>query len=161
MPHADREERLEYLRQYRQVHRPSPAPREQGAGLPPLGHIAVSDDGAKIQCHVCGRWLGALPSHIARQHGLTAAEYKEAYGLARSASLWSPECQAKQREAAIARDQASAGRPFSANRQPEIDPSSRVQRLSTRSLRSASRVGRVRGRDELPPHDRGGNPGLR
>jgi transcriptional regulator with XRE-family HTH domain len=77
--------------------------------LPSPGAIRVNDDGTKIQCHVCGKWLGALPVHL-RTHGMTAEAYKEQFGLARTTSLWSPVTQEKQRIAAEERGQGEVGR---------------------------------------------------
>lgn len=112
MPHKDRETRLAYLRAWKARHRPSPAAKPQPAGdLPQIGLMRFSDAGDKVQCHVCGQWLGALNMHI-RRHGLDARSYKEAFGLPRTISMWPPVTQAKQREAALARDQGDIGRDY-------------------------------------------------
>ena len=52
-------------------------------------------------------------------HGLNAAAYKAAYGLARTASLLSPQTAELQRQAALARDQASKGIPFGPENPPQ------------------------------------------
>jgi len=97
-----------YLSAYHDRTRPAPAPVPQPDGaLPPDGVLV--DDGARVQCHVCGRWYGSLVSHI-KVHGLDATSYKERYGLARGTSLLGPSAQAKQREAALARDLGALGR---------------------------------------------------
>ena len=113
MPYRDRDQRLAASRAHHAQHRPSPVPVPQPDGaLPPYGALISSDDGTQIQCHVCGRWFGQLPIHTTRMHGLNAAAYKEHYGLARTASLLSPQTAELQRQAAIARDQAHKGVPF-------------------------------------------------
>lgn len=149
MPHKDRDKRLAYSRGHHLVHRPSPLPVQQEAGLPPRGAVSYSEDGERIQCHVCGRWLGGLPSHISRAHDMTAAEYKEAYGLARGQSLWSPACAEKQRQAALARGLGDVGRKaveeFGA---PGPRPKGIANRLSSRVNESKVRKGKYRGRDK-------------
>jgi hypothetical protein len=120
MPYRDRDRRLAASRAHHAAYRPSPIPLPQPDGaLPPYGALIVSDDGSQIQCHVCGRWFGQLPVHTARVHGLNAAAYKARYGLARSASLLSPQTAALQRQAAIARDQAHKGVPFGPDNPPQ------------------------------------------
>jgi predicted transcriptional regulator len=103
----------EYQKRYHAEHRPTPKPLPQrDPELPPYGEIVV--DAERIQCHVCGRWYGSLVTHI-RTHGLDAERYKAEFGLARGASLWGPATIAKQRAAALARDQASHGTTFVEN----------------------------------------------
>jgi len=120
MPYRDREKRLTTARAHHAQFRPSPVPLPQPDGaLPPYGQIVTSDDGRQIQCHVCGRWFGQLHSHTTRMHGLHAAAYKAAYGLARGTSLLSPQTAAIQRHAAIARDQAGKGIPFGPANPPQ------------------------------------------
>lgn len=110
MPHKDREARLAYLRGWKERQRPAPAPEPQrDPSLPPLGAMVFSSDGERVQCHACGKWLGSLNTHI-RQHSYDAAGYKHAFGLGRTASLWPPALKARQRAAALARDQGEVGR---------------------------------------------------
>lgn len=71
--------------------------------------MTFSADGAKVQCHVCGRWLRALNTHLTT-HGLNAQSYKETYDLPRTISMWPPATQEKARRAALDRDQGSVGR---------------------------------------------------
>jgi predicted transcriptional regulator len=111
MPYRDPELQRDYLRRYHDARRPKPEPQPDPK-LPPAGVIRTSADFQRIQCHVCGRWLGALPFHIARLHGLRAAEYKDIYGLARGASLTSPHWQERQRQRALERDLGRRGVPF-------------------------------------------------
>lgn len=110
MPHKDRAARLDYLRRWKERNRPSPAQEPQAdPALPPLGVVVFSDDGTKVQCHACGRWFRALNTHM-RLHDLDAKGYKEMYGLPRTISMWPPSTKAKQRQAALDRDQGSIGR---------------------------------------------------
>lgn len=38
-------------------------------------------DKTKIQCLICGRYFAQVGSHIVQRHGITAREYREAYGF--------------------------------------------------------------------------------
>jgi predicted transcriptional regulator len=104
--------------------------------------MAYSDDGAKVQCHACGRFFGALNTHL-KTHGLDGDSYKERYGLARGASLLPPATQERYRAAAVARDQGEIGR------QHLPPPTPRAKgikvRLSSRLDASEQRKGRRRG----------------
>jgi predicted transcriptional regulator len=98
----------EYQQRYHVEHRPSPQPRPQrDPALPPYGEIVTDDE--RIQCHVCGTFYGSLVTHI-RTHGLDADRYKERFDLPRTCSLLGPAAAAKQRAAAIARNQGEIGR---------------------------------------------------
>ena len=48
--------------------------------VPAPGEIAYDGRGYVV-CHICGRAYRRLGSHIRESHGMTIAEYKEAYGL--------------------------------------------------------------------------------
>jgi hypothetical protein len=110
VPYKDRQTRLDYLRRWKLKKRPAPQPIPQSdAELTPRGMVEFSPDGTKVRCHCCGGWYGALNTHM-RLHGLDAKSYKDLYDLPRTASLWPPAVQAKQRDAALARDQGSVGR---------------------------------------------------
>lgn len=151
MPHKDRDERLEYLRRWKEKNRPSPTLQAQNrsvrqrtpAGLvasrdlPDFGAMRFSEDGALVQCHVCGEWGGNLNGHF-RIHGLTAAEYKEAFGIPRTASTHPPALQEKNRAAAIARDQGHRGKHLdgSITRPVGLEP-----RLGVRVAASEARKG--------------------
>jgi hypothetical protein len=37
--------------------------------------------GDRIQCLLCGKWFGRLPTHLLAIHSMTSDEYKELYGL--------------------------------------------------------------------------------
>ncbi|WP_081477409.1 MucR family transcriptional regulator [Kocuria rhizophila] len=52
------------------------------------GHYGVVDEEADgLLCHECGRRFTHLGLHAWKRHELTAAEYREAHGLARSRGL--------------------------------------------------------------------------
>lgn len=106
--------------------------------------MRYSEDGAKVQCHACGRWFGSLNSHL-KSHGVDADGYKERYGMARGASLLPPAVQERYREATVARGQGEIGKAFL----PPPKPREKgiEARLSDRITRSATRKGKyVRGR---------------
>lgn len=73
--------------------------------------MTFSHDGTEVQCHSCGRWFRSLNTHL-RGHGMDATAYKELYHLKRTASLWPPALRAKQRRAAIKRDQGEIGKKY-------------------------------------------------
>lgn len=51
-----------------------------------LGTVAFSDDGSKIQCHVCGGMFPQLAFHL-KEHKLTADAYRAKFDLAKGTSL--------------------------------------------------------------------------
>ena len=56
----------------------------------PAGHGlygVLTRDELHVLCHECGDWFSALGYHVRRRHGLTADEYREAYGLPRGLGL--------------------------------------------------------------------------
>lgn len=137
MPHKDRTARLNYLAAWKLAGRPSPATEAQSdPTLPPRGRMVFSADGSQVQCHCCGRWFGALNTHL-RMHGLDAATYKEAYGIGRTHSLLPPAVQDRYRAATIARDQGHKyrdGLPSRPGRPVGLD-----QRLAVRVTASIDR----------------------
>ena len=54
--------------------------------IPPEGEIHYDDEG-NILCHVCGRGFKKLAEHIKHKHKMTTDEYREEFGLNRTASL--------------------------------------------------------------------------
>jgi bifunctional DNA-binding transcriptional regulator/antitoxin component of YhaV-PrlF toxin-antitoxin module len=56
----------------------------------PFGELLTVDGGERVVCHLCGRALTMLGATHLRQHGWTAALYREAFGLRRGASLCAP-----------------------------------------------------------------------
>jgi len=143
MPHRDRATYLRYLRDYHARTRPSPQPVPQAnPDLPPLGVLLVDDDGERLQCHSCGKWVAGLDKHARLAHGLSAAAYKERFELPRTASLWSPTYQAKQRAAALERNQHELGRQVLQELPPSPRPAGIPNRLGSRIR--ASRAERPR-----------------
>lgn len=47
----------------------------------------VSDDGERVQCHICGKWFVYLAPHLRWKHNLTCDEYREDFGLNRTQPL--------------------------------------------------------------------------
>lgn len=136
MPHRDKARRRAGTLAWKDKRRPAPV--DQVGDLPAIGNIKFSEDGTKVRCHVCGRWYGSLNSHV-RTHSMTLDEYREAYGLARTVSLWPPALQDKQRGLALARGQGEVGKlhiPAPAGRAAGI-----VTRLSSRVASSNARRG--------------------
>ena len=52
--------------------------------LPEHGRIRYDANG-KVICHICGRAYTRLGSHVKESHDMTAAEYKEKFGLCKRA----------------------------------------------------------------------------
>ncbi len=69
----------------------------------PVGELRIVDDGERVVCHLCGRALAMLAASHLRQHGWTAAEYREAFGLRRSTSLCAPAVTAQRRQLGLKR----------------------------------------------------------
>lgn len=136
---AERNKR--YQPAYHAIHRPSPVPRPQpDPALPPMGALVHDDDGERVQCHVCGRFYGSLPTHI-RTHGLDADAYKARFGLARGTPLWSAVTVAKQRAAALARDQAAVVAEFRGTATRPVGVPNRLQSRIASCEHSAKRRG--------------------
>src|SRR5947209_6324170 len=53
------------------------------------GVLAYDEVTDRVQCHACGGWYRMLSAEHLKRHGLTAAAYKERYGLVGTA-LQSP-----------------------------------------------------------------------
>ncbi|CAA9298119.1 MAG: hypothetical protein AVDCRST_MAG89-261 [uncultured Gemmatimonadetes bacterium] len=146
MPHKTREDRLRYAALHHAQHRPSPKPVPQREStLPPLGMVRFSENGERVQCHACGAWLRSLNGHV-RMHGLSMAEYKEAYGLARSLSLLPPRQQERQRTIALARGFGESGRVILRDVPRPPRPVGQEVRLSSRIRSSTAKQGTYRGR---------------
>lgn len=53
-----------------------------GSITPIHGDLGVrNDDGARVECHVCGGWFLSVASHSWAAHDVTMAEYRAAFGL--------------------------------------------------------------------------------
>ena len=57
----------------------------------PLGELPVDTDEGRVQCHACGRWFRQLNHAHLRLHGMTAEEYRRAFGLRRRHPLQAPD----------------------------------------------------------------------
>lgn len=118
----------------------------EGATYGDLGVLV--DDGARVECHCCGKWFRTLARHIWHAHDLTTHEYRALFGLGKRRGLCSAAVSAAQAEVqrkrmpevmaklAIARDALAA-------RTPEQIYADRHQplRLETRKAVSQGRGG--------------------
>lgn len=62
--------------------------------IPPKGEIHKDNEG-KLICHICGRSYNKLSTHIIYKHKISIDEYKETFGLNRTAKLTSKQLQEK------------------------------------------------------------------
>lgn len=69
----------------------------------PLGRLEFVDDGRRVVCHLCGKWLRLLSASHLRRHGWTPAEYREAVGLNLGTPLCAPDESLRRREIGIER----------------------------------------------------------
>lgn len=74
----------------------------------PLGRLVVVDGGERVVCHLCGRAFAMLGASHLRQHGWTAVQYREAFGLRRSTALCAPAVTAHRRELGLVRYERNA-----------------------------------------------------
>jgi hypothetical protein len=58
--------------------------------IPPPGRLIADVDGARVQCHLCGRFYPKLGMHVRKGHGMDPDEYREQFGLNRGTALASP-----------------------------------------------------------------------
>src|SRR6188472_4080873 len=69
-----------------------------------VGVLAVDAESGTVQCADCGRWLNTVSgSHLTARHGLTAARYRELYGLGLRTVLEAPARRAQRRAATFER----------------------------------------------------------
>lgn len=66
---------------------------EQGHGF--IGALVFDTESDKIQCHLCGEWFGHLPSHLAKEHNMRSAAYKDLVGLNQTTALINESMRAK------------------------------------------------------------------
>ncbi|MEV7930474.1 MucR family transcriptional regulator [Kitasatospora sp. NPDC088779] len=76
------------------------------------------DDGSTVLCHECGRRLKGLAFHVNRAHGMSAAQYREAHGLARGLALISADLRDTRSELSRSRIGTPAWNRFEAARDP-------------------------------------------
>ncbi len=55
-------------------------PADDLPSFAPLVRLLVVDGGERVLCHLCGRAFAMLGAGHLRQHGWTAAAYREAFG---------------------------------------------------------------------------------
>jgi hypothetical protein len=70
-----------------------------------VGVLAYDPDADRVQCHLCGRWLRALPAHLVLKHDWRPDAYREAFGLLRGQPLQAAGVSDRQRALARARYQ--------------------------------------------------------
>lgn len=67
-----------------------------------LARLAVSEDGRRVRCHLCGNWFQFLGGfHLVSRHGVSAEEYREMFGLNRTQGLASPRHQQRMRKSSL------------------------------------------------------------
>jgi len=93
---------------------------------------ALTYDGERIQCNICGRWYRSLGSHVVKAHGWSADDYREEFGLNRGQELCIPELSEVFRQNAIKRGGVPVEYRFT---KPPVykHPPKRLQALMTQS----------------------------
>lgn len=88
----------------------------------PSGHgrwgLLDHDGDDRVMCHECGGWFRSLASHIWQAHGMSAADYRSAHGLARGTALVCRSMSAARSRQAAARVGTEAWRRLEAARDP-------------------------------------------
>ena len=105
-----------------------------------LGVIMYDDDKDKIQCHLCGRWMSHMGTHVRQAHHETIANYREQFGLPLRGGLTSKSISNKQSKAASTPEQLAR---LEANRQPWINvprTAAFKKRLKARLKQAHSRI---------------------
>ena len=118
--------------------RPRPIPQTGRPELPPLGIMIYDDDGARVQCHVCGAFYRRVGTHSRMNHGISPDSYRERFGLGSTQSLDSPAFQAQNRALAIKHGKGQ--RSIADYGQPDLR--GHEMRLAGRIIRSAARQSR-------------------
>lgn len=85
-----------------------PQPREGGRTdrHPDFGVLIRDEEADTVICHVCGRAFRSLGAHV-RAHGMTAAEYRQEFGLLRTRALSARSFSAQQSRTGRARYRVS------------------------------------------------------
>lgn len=120
------------------------------------GHLGVDGANDRVQCHICGAWLGRLDPHLRSRHGWTAAWYRIVFGLNWLTPLVAPSARAKISEAAIRNlsDRLSRGfRPFDVCDADDL-ASIRAKRRAAVMARPSSFEGKIRRRQSWTPERR-------
>lgn len=64
----------------------TPVPHGKGFGF--YGALSSTENGGKLQCHICGCLVENLASHSLQTHKVSSVEYKERFKLAKMTALW-------------------------------------------------------------------------
>ncbi|MCB0067039.1 MAG: MucR family transcriptional regulator [Caldilineaceae bacterium] len=140
-----------YAKQRGHPERKPLAPRPQAnPALPPYGQMIYDDDGERVQCHVCGAFYRALGHHV-ESHGMSAAQYRAEYDIARKQTLNAPSITARLREASLARD--AARHMQGAQERPPLRPRGVNNRLQSRIRMRDENTGRTRRAQNGHSHD--------
>ncbi len=75
-----------------------------------FGRLARGDDG-RVQCHICGRFYQHLGAHSHHKHGVSADEYRTAFGLKQATKLIGDDYREKRRRAAVRQGLPQLGTP--------------------------------------------------
>ena len=76
--------------------------REVEDGYGYIGTLAQTEDGEKVQCHICGELFYNLGSHIHSTHGMKAKEYREKFQLNKRTPLCSDKASEEYKKRAMA-----------------------------------------------------------
>lgn len=69
-----------------------------------MGTLSYDPSTDKIMCHLCGGWFNHLPTHLQHKHDkISAAQYREKFGLLKTTALINEGCRNKMVEKAIER----------------------------------------------------------
>lgn len=83
--------------------RPYKEPLEKvEGGFGYLGTLAHTEDGSKVQCHICGELFESLGKHTAKKHKVSAQEYRQRFKLPKRIGLASETERTKMRNLNLA-----------------------------------------------------------
>lgn len=105
-----------------------------------LGVIMYDDTEDKIQCHLCGRWMSHIGTHVRQAHHEKIEDYREQFGLPLRGGLTSKSISHKQSKSASRPENLAR---LDANRRPWINAERTVsfkKRLKARLKQAHSRV---------------------
>ena len=91
------------------------------------------DDSDRVQCHVCGNWYANLGPHTYQAHGLTANEYRQAFGLMQATKLIGPTY--RKRRQALATEQLRSLETSGRDRLRNLTTAERKQAMVTAARR--------------------------
>ena len=105
------------------------------------GIMERAEDGAL--CHECGGWYVSVGAHAGPAHGMTAAQYRQAHGLARTQPLISLARSREISEQAAARVGSPAWQRLEAVRDPQAAADARTPEVFRTPATSAARAQRA------------------